>query len=259
MANKDRKKLTPVEVVDRGVLIINVMLILIFSVVIGKGIYYWGVGLKKHKEEQRIKSESEKEYEKQTIKKMYEEGYQLFKDSSFKQALNKFETILQLYPNSEKAPDALLRKADCLFHMQAGSDTNMISEALNSYMEMMRKYPLHKEMDWVYMRIGVINKMMNVYSRASRYFIKLIEEYPESTLSIRAKYELGECHIQLFEFHEARTTFMDIIETYPDNIYANNSYFQIAHSFYLEAQSLEKEMEMESAGEEENNSSGEFA
>ena len=112
---------------------------------------------------------------------------------NYKEALADFELILEKYPNSEYADEALFEIGK-LYHGHAIKEIpkqESLNKAITYYANLIATYPEFPEVQKAHFMIGFIQaNELNEIDNARNTYNDFINKYPESELTISAKAEL---------------------------------------------------------------------
>ena len=126
------------------------------------------VGSSENFKEEVVSEEIEKE------KLLYRNALELFEESRYAGALEKFSEIIISYPNGKYTPDAYFWSGE-LFLAQ-----DLFEDAKISYEEVSEQFPSHiRAADSLY-KLGEIYRVESNYETASNFFNKVISLFPDS-------------------------------------------------------------------------------
>ena len=126
------------------------------------------VGSSENFKEEVVSEEIEKE------KLLYRNALELFEESRYAGALEKFSEIIISYPNGKYTPDAYFWSGE-LFLAQ-----DLFEDAKISYEEVFEQFPSHiRAADSLY-KLGEIYRVESNYEMASNFFNKVISLFPDS-------------------------------------------------------------------------------
>jgi outer membrane protein assembly factor BamD len=140
---------------------------------------------------------------------LFTEAEEAFKDEKFLIAMDKYRDIKNRFPYSARATDAELRIADAYFEQES------YIEAESAYEIFKELHPTHPKAAYVQFRIGLsyFNQMPSNSSRdltaaykAIESFNTLLEKYPSSEYSVKAKEYVAEARKKLAEHEAPRRT-----------------------------------------------------
>ncbi len=107
-------------------------------------------------------------------KLLYRNALELFEESRYAGALEKFSEIIISYPNGKYTPDAYFWSGE-LFLAQ-----DLFEDAKISYEEVSEQFPSHiRAADSLY-KLGEIYRVESNYETASKFFNKVISLFPDS-------------------------------------------------------------------------------
>lgn len=143
-----------------------------------------------------------------------------------------FQALKDRYPYSELAPEAKLRMADALYRLE------LYEEAYDAYDEFERLHPINPAVPYALYQKGMsyFSQIRNVdrdqapTRRARDEFERLLQRYPDSDYSFRARRKLRECYAylagqELFiadfylkkkQYRAAKERYRYLLENYPD-------------------------------------------
>jgi tol-pal system protein YbgF len=122
----------------------------------------------------------------------YEQGFSLYAEGRYADAIDRFRTFLQNYPSSDYADNALFWIGECQFRL------GEYERAVLTFEDVVKRHPDgNKVADALYrqgvslLEIGKRNKEERVYGSAAReIFERIVKEFPESERVSEAKVQL---------------------------------------------------------------------
>jgi outer membrane protein assembly factor BamD len=162
---------------------------------------------------------------------MYE-GLSDLERGRYASATESFQTIKDRYPYSELAIEAKLKMADTLFRRE------LYEEAYDAYDEFERLHPTNSAVPYVLYQKGMshfnrkrgIDRDQTATLKARDEFERLLEKYPHSSYSAKARRKLTDCYSSLVQhelfiadfylkkkkYQAARDRYLYLLENYPD-------------------------------------------
>jgi len=107
---------------------------------------------------------------------IYKDGYKLYLDQKYEEALTYFSRLTAMYKNDSVVDNALYWQAESYMKL------NNTEEALKYYQLLYRYFPFSTKADYALFKTGMIYLDTKEYSRAQLAFDRLAREYPGSDL-----------------------------------------------------------------------------
>ncbi len=171
------------------------------------------------------------EIEKSPSELMYE-GMSDLERGRYTAAVEAFQAVKDRYPYSEQAVEAELSLAEALYRRE------LYEEAYNAYDEFERLHPANPAVAFAlyqkgmchFERVRSVDRDQTPTRKAIHQFERLLEKFPDSRYSDRARRKLTECysslvHHELFiadfylkkkKYRAARDRYIYLLENYPD-------------------------------------------
>jgi len=149
-----------------------------------------------------------------------------FEDGFYEVSLGLIDKFLKDYPDSPLAAEADLLAGQCYFRQ------DKYLEAL-SKLEATLTHPQARNIqDALYYWIAEIHFKGNDFAKASQYYRKVIENFPNSSYAVSSYYSLGWCLFQEGEFKEAIKYFEIVQKDYPKEPQAQDAALKIIECLY---------------------------
>ncbi|HAW50265.1 TPA: hypothetical protein DCX16_04895 [bacterium] len=168
----------------------------------------------------------------------------LYQLGRFNDAIKEFEKLISIYPQSEYVKPSLSRLGDC--YLKQGRKDSAIKvftqikkrfpETIESAYaesrldELKEKPPSPKEIAKIKKARELFNK--KAYPESYNEFISFIDEYPNSTYTLYAKFKIGECLYYQEKYDEAIPAYKDFISSYPDTPYTPYADYALSWAYY---------------------------
>jgi len=194
-------------------------------------------------------------------KKLYDDAMKLYNQEDYKNAYQKFQEIVEKYPDSEyclialgmiqryylegisgpqeesrkslsleeETPHKLMIKAQVKY-ITARSMAD-VEEAVQIWRKIMDKYPNSKLVDDAQLKIAKFYYDKRDYEQAIKECQKIIDKYPDSNSAPAADIWIAYCYGFLKNYSMAIEKCKEVINKYPNNIYAPLAQRYIASTY----------------------------
>jgi TolA-binding protein len=130
---------------------------------------------------------------KTTDKEYFDKAAESVKNGNISDAISSYEKLVDEYPESKLAPDALLKEA-ALYHdnkVKNVSKEESLTKSAEIFKLVAEKYPKNKQAPQSLFMAGFIyaNELKN-YDEATKIYKLFLEKYPDNELASSAKDEL---------------------------------------------------------------------
>lgn len=125
------------------------------------------------------------------------------------EALADFRKLVERWPNSERAPQALYRQAEL---EQAGGD---LVAAAQTFRGVAEQFPQHDLAPDALFSAGYCRGRIGQHEEALKDWSELVEKYPEYSRADVALYQVAAAQIQLARPEDAHRTLEDLLEKFP--------------------------------------------
>ena len=148
---------------------------------------------------------------------LYGLGYTYFQTEKYNEAMTHFNRYLQQAPASEKTlrSDAYNRIGDCHFYNRAYATAEQYyrkaSETDNAYG------------DYALYRSGIAQGLGKDYAGKVETLKRLINNFPQSTYTEQAYYEMGRAYVEQEKNGQAIATFDELVKRYPNSSLARKA------------------------------------
>jgi len=180
---------------------------------------------------------------------LFESGMQYLEKNQYIKARLSFQTLINIYPDSEYTPASFLAIADS-YYSEGGTENLLQAEA--QYKDFLIFYPTHEMADDAQLKIAAINyKLMKPFDRdptnarkAEVEFKRFLETYPDSELMPTARealkeveetlarrdQEIGDFYFKKSSYLAAESRYMDVLEKYPEFSLADMTLYRLGQS-----------------------------
>ncbi|MBW2568182.1 MAG: tetratricopeptide repeat protein [Deltaproteobacteria bacterium] len=160
--------------------------------------------------------------------KQYDSAMNDFMSGKYEDALSKFKELIE----TKKNETAMRRIADCYYFLGEKGDKRHISEAIEQYRDIIRKYPgPKKENAQAVYRLAESYNRLNFYYEALIEFKNLCLKYPESDYMPESLYMAGKMYYKTKKFGEAVKKFKEYIKRFPDGKRIRDAYFSVGNCY----------------------------
>ncbi len=130
--------------------------------------------------------QSESEYEDFLVEEisLYQNALELFNSARYAEALEAFREQIISYPESRYSADAYFWSGELYLVQQRMQD------ARENYLVVVEKFPSHSRASDSLYKLGLISRNLGQENDAVRYFLRVLEDFPESGASQLAEKEL---------------------------------------------------------------------
>jgi len=164
----------------------------------------------------------------QTPQTLLRRAEKLVDKGAYRRAVSQLRSIYEHYPDTDKAPQALLLAGDILL-----LNLQKEQEALLSYLLVERDYP---ETPWgqaARQRGAEIYKYrLQDYGRALVAYQKILDS--KSSDSEKTQYEIADTYFRMNNFEQTRIEFESLLNDYPETKLFPEALYRIGSVFFLE-------------------------
>lgn len=159
----------------------------------------------------------------------YERGVAQWSEGNYSAAVERLRAIPRSHPDSEQAPDALLRAARI-----QGRDLRLYEEAIATYQLLQALYPTTPQArealeELIATRFRHTEDHVGVIIDVERY----LDRYPHGTDVPNMYHFMIRSYLQLHEFERTRETAKRFLAQYPDHELADEVAYTVVRSFYV--------------------------
>jgi TolA-binding protein len=157
---------------------------------------------------------------KKTDKELFDEAKKNLTDQNIPEAVSSFDELVNEYPESNLAPEALLELASIY------SNNQEIPEAVLSYQKLIEEYPKHNLVPEAISELATIyqNKQVKNISeeenlnKSVELFIRLHDDYPSSEYAPSGLFMAGFIYAnELQNFEAAKAIYQQFLNEYPED------------------------------------------
>lgn len=164
------------------------------------------------------------------VKGLFYEGLELEEDEKYKEAIQKFETIVEKYPNNPDAPTAQAMIGECW--MWAGMyGVNEADDRMEQAYEELRKR--YRRSLAHYFAAAILSFFSEDKRKALIILKRVSKQKMTPLLEALVWYWLGNTYRNFDEFKDEREWFRKFMEKYPDHPYAPRVQYYIAESYII--------------------------
>lgn len=198
------------------------------------------------------------------VQRYFNSGKASYSDGAYSIAVNFFEKVLALDPESEQADDASYYIAMCYYQdkkyessLQAfGKFINNYPESLNrekalftvgniyfktgnyekcilNLRNFVKAYPDSKLLPNVRYVIAYSLLLNNKFDAASEEFGFIVQKYPSSAFAEESLFRLAQSYLYDKDYQNAEVTFLRFLEKYPSSAYHSEARFFLGKNYYL--------------------------
>lgn len=140
----------------------------------------------------------------------------------YKDAITEYETIIQRFPDSERAAEALYWMIKSYLNLNDEENAN------KTYQRLISKYPKSDYTALSLLELGLYAKKINAIFRAESLFSQLVQKYPNHQSAAQASFEMALIRLAVGDTISAMQKFREVSENYPNTGYASQSMWKIA-------------------------------
>ena len=162
-------------------------------------------------------------------KKLYNEAERKIFDGKYQQAVEKYTQILERYPHSGYADDALFKLGETHF-----LNLNNMQVALGYFSELINKgkrnkisYSTQKYIAQIY------DEYLKNYDKAIIEYYKLKSNYGVWGDTDKNQFNIAKCYFKKGDYEQAAIEFKIFLETYPKNEFSPDALYQFSNCKYL--------------------------
>ncbi|MGE4542666.1 MAG: tol-pal system YbgF family protein [Pedobacter sp.] len=164
----------------------------------------------------------------QTPQTLFRRAEKLVDKGAYRRAVSQLRSIYEHYPNTDKAPQALLLAGDILL-----LNLQKEQEALLSFLLVERDYPDTSWGQAARQRGAAIYKYrLQDYGRALVAYQKILDS--KSPDSEQTQYEIADTYFRMNNFEQTRIEFESLLNDYPDTKLFPEALYRIGSVFFLE-------------------------
>jgi TolA-binding protein len=135
---------------------------------------------------------------------VYFSGLAWEEKSDFAKAADAYQKLINHYPYSDRIKDAVKKEFDIANKFAEGSKVKVLGvpalsgqeKALELYNHIVKNAPFGTYGDQAQFKIGELYKTQSEYQDAQKAFQAVVDEYPNSTLVSKARYQIAYCSMQ---------------------------------------------------------------
>ncbi|MFC1461262.1 tetratricopeptide repeat protein [Verrucomicrobiota bacterium] len=128
---------------------------------------------------------------------------------NFREALNRFEEVIESFPDSEVADVSCYMCGWCLYMLRRDQ------QAVNQFREFIKKYPKSPWVAHALFWMSEYDYNRGGYDLAEAGFMTVVRDYPKSTLADTALFWAGRAALMRKEFRRANDHFALLVKDYP--------------------------------------------
>ena len=136
-------------------------------------------------------------------------AYAHLRRTNFDEAANWFGRLVERYPESEVAAEALFQRAENFFNL------GRYQEAVSAYQGVLARYSRSEFVDNAIYNLGWCNFELDNKEEATRHFTQFLERFPQSPLAPSARFTLGDYYFNQKDYDNAATVYAQVVTDYP--------------------------------------------
>ncbi|MFC2075608.1 outer membrane protein assembly factor BamD [candidate division KSB1 bacterium] len=201
----------------------------------------------------------------------YYMGFAYYQIDDFIMSANEFDRLLNSYPSSNFADDAVYMKAMCYFKQSRGFglDQDLTLQAIHAFQRYLDDFPLGDHIEEALKNhLECINRLArkefetgkHYFRRGNLYssylsFRDILINFPDSDLVGPSLYYLGECYYKRNKFEEAGQYYLQTIDIVPESEWGIKSRDRLSEIRAMSSQAgpsatiIEKEISHQASGE----------
>lgn len=143
--------------------------------------------------------------------RLFYEGDKCFSQGKFNEAIELYQKVVDNYPDSPIAPQALTTIGACYVYKDD------IQKAIEVARKILEKYPDWEGANGSYFCLGYGYANLRDYENAAKNFKTAAEKYPgKNPKNNEARFYLGVCYFEIEEYDKAISVYQKIKEDYPE-------------------------------------------
>ncbi len=164
-------------------------------------------------------------------------GNLLLAEGDFAGAQPQFVRVVEQHPQSEFAPEALYKSAECLTQL------GKTAEAAEAYQQFAAKYPDNPLAGDAILRAGDADFHGGDFNKAVEKYVKILEESPGPDIEEDTMYRLALAYHNLKSIEESTRAFRVLLEKYPNSKHASEAQVRIGEYWLREGKDAVKAIE----------------
>ena len=169
---------------------------------------------------------------KQDDEEIFQSGFRLFHEDKYADALEKLASLVEGFPQSKYAENAMFLIGDCYFNIAQRDKSKRYNTAISAYKSALRSYPDSGKAPRAAFRLGESYQRMNVLHEAEASFRALLNKYPKSEYAPQSQLRMADSIYKNNKFREALKEFKRFVTQYPDSEMRKVAEFGIADVYY---------------------------
>ena len=152
----------------------------------------------------------------------YYDAWALYRLGKWRDASDTFSTLVDIYPNSKHAPEALFRSGEAIFNTAQGLTLDrkvaVFEEALSRYEAVLERYPRSDYADdalynraWAMINLGKKDTAVSIFEQ-------IVTDYPDGRYGGRSQYTLGDYYYGEKAYDKATESYEKFLAQYPEDM-----------------------------------------
>ncbi|MEE2657985.1 MAG: tetratricopeptide repeat protein [Candidatus Latescibacterota bacterium] len=157
----------------------------------------------------------------------YYAAYAYYRLGKWRTASEVFEALVNKYPRSTQAPQALFRSGEAIFNMAQGatheSKQQIFQEALTKYNQVLDRYPNSDFADdalynkaWAFIHLSEMGTEGMDKEDALPLFGRIVEEFPDGRYGARSLFTLGDYYYGEKDYVQATASYQHFLDIYTE-------------------------------------------
>jgi TolA-binding protein len=155
-------------------------------------------------------------------------GTIFMEEGNYEDAEQEFNLLWENYKDSEFAPEALYKRAECLVQLTRAS------EAADAFKLFATTYPHNLLAGEAALRSGDAKVQMEAFDDAVAEYLAILESKPDPDTELETRYRLAVTYHNMKDYAASSKAFSKIVETFPESKYAAESRVRTGDYFLRE-------------------------
>lgn len=159
----------------------------------------------------------------------------LFEKKNYAEARKKFIEFAEKFPEHERAPEAIIRSAECSANLAGGepaSNKELAEQAVKDYEVFLQKYPQNPAREEVLFQLGIQYVELENADRAIATFQSLVDSFPDGKHSSDAYYWISREHQKKKEYDKTIPVLEKAISVSKEGKFTERSQYQLSAIYY---------------------------
>jgi len=161
--------------------------------------------------------------------RQFERGQNLHSQGSYLEAIRSWETVLNNWPKSKFADQALHRIGTTYY-----VELDQQDRARDAFLRLVKDYPGSSHAPEDQILVAEIFRRERQYAKALVEYYRFLNLFPDHPRAAEVSYHLVTCLFEVGEYNALRVQAENLISKYPSSPYTPDCIFWIGESYYLQ-------------------------